>query len=315
MASEDAIPEEQQVQQALLAGHCFMEKVRAFCESFSIDDKGNLKPGSDMMMQSGETPEQFIRRNDVQSQLGAYAIFYAMAEAGRIDPDTPTEQVVGAINAKCDAGAINRLLFGDKNKGELLSGTGISTKDLPILARSMEIVEEIKAEAAKAKKGGKGSRKTKKKGRKGRKSRKYRQTGGNLNALFLRILCNALTLALFYYSAVYASKGAVAAGFGPISLTGMSSALANILIQGNLIRSACSDSFSIGLNLASSFFGGQTCEAIALENEVNLGNLTTYIASVLGVGVGALGLRTYDEVYEMVCRIVKSIGNWCGRTS
>ena len=244
--------------------------------------------------------DDYIRTDYVQTQLGTYAVVKAMSEAGWIGGD---------FNAVCgNTRSLDNLLYGHLRSGAE-KRPALDLTSVPILAKYMEDAAAINAIAS-GKAGGKGSRRTKKKGK---KSRKYRQKGGAIRDLLIRILCNALTGAIFYGIAISASKGAGAMGL-PTTLTGMSGALANLLIQGNLIKSACGDSASIGVHWMGSWVGvTQTCEAIALENEVQLANLTAYVATALGVSVGSIGTKTYDQVYAVVCRLINSIVELCSR--
>ena len=190
---------------------CLKSRIEDFCETFD----------SQILMQSGSRPEDFIRSEFVQSEIGSYLIARALSE----DPES--------FSTACDGRAIERLFTG----GNAIKIDGTDER-FAILAEANTIAEAILRERS-SKAGGNSSRKTKKKGRKGRKQR-----GGALSTqLIEKAICYALTAAIFY--GVLQTLGMAATTVGlPPSLTGISGAFADLLIQGNLIKNACEGSSS-----------------------------------------------------------------------
>ena len=84
--------------------------------------------------------------------------------------------------------------------------------------------------------------------------------------------------------------------------------MANLLIQSNIIRDACDTTSGLTVRYIGSIVGlSQTCETIALENEVQLANLSAYVsATVVGGGLGVAGL-TWGSVSDIICDLIKKI--------
>ena len=265
---------------------CLKARIEDFCKIFD----------SRVLMQSHTDPVIFLRSEVVQCEIGSYLVARALSE----DPESFT--------TACNGGAIERLFIGQN--AIKIDG---SDERFTTLAGAKGIADEIIDERSSTA-GGNSSRKTKKKGRKGRKGRKQR--GGALSTqLIEKVICYALTAAVFYGVLQILGVGAAALGLPP-SLTGVSGAFADILIQGNLIKNACGGSASVAMNYIGSFAGiTQTCETIALENEVQLSNLTAYVATIVGLTAGSAATITFNSVYKVVCEIVRGITQVCGTSA
>ncbi len=290
---------------------CMLVKVQEFCGKFD----------QNILMQSGTVPEKFIQNEYVQSELGSYAIFYAMVKAGYFD--TPREPGSGlrALQATCRGfDSINNLLFGNPSRPGTAAGQQLDLRRLPILRDAMNTAGEI-LDQAEGKEGGKGSRKTKKKGRKGRKSRRHYQKGG-VGGTYLNLLCRGLALAVFG-SLTYGASVAAASYKLPSNFISLSTALANLLIQSNVIKDACDTTTGLTVRYLGSFVGlTQTCETIALENELQLANLSAYVSAMIVAVPGSAAILSWKSVSDIICDLIEkffeagtSVCSAAGRTA
>ena len=117
---------------------CMLLQVQEVCKMYR----------SNILMQSGTDPERFIQREDIQTELGSYALFYAMVRAGHFDAEGQPGSGLKELEVSCpDLKSIDNFLFGNPNKLRTAQGKPVPTEDLPILRDALETAREIMGKA------------------------------------------------------------------------------------------------------------------------------------------------------------------------
>ena len=179
-----------------------------------------------ILMQSIQTPGARIADDRVQAKIGIYILTRALSE----NPNTFSAQIANACGGRGSITALDTLLgYGRGGRTGMLD-----TRNLPIIAEAIKIAEEtISLDSnKKIRRGGKKSKGTKKR----RLIKK--QKGGTIRGTTVKMLSYAITAGLIG-GAVLGGQQLVAGMGVDATLTGISKALAELLVQSDIIKGAC----------------------------------------------------------------------------